>query len=63
MTIPPTSVESERSFSAVGLFVTKFRSRLDDKEFNNLCQLRGYYLKERAENVAGAFNGIKLPKK
>ena len=30
MTVPPTSVEAERAFSAAGLFVTKLRSRLDD---------------------------------
>ena len=28
---PPSSVEEERAFSAVGLFVTKLRSRLSDK--------------------------------
>ncbi|GFX53532.1 neurogenic locus notch 2 [Trichonephila clavipes] len=30
-TIPPTSVEAERAFSAAGLFVTKLRTRLNDK--------------------------------
>ncbi|GFV68213.1 hypothetical protein TNCV_1874951 [Trichonephila clavipes] len=30
-TIPPTSVEAERAFSAAGLFVTKLRTRLSDK--------------------------------
>ena len=30
--IPPTSVESERSFSSTGLFATKIRSRLGDSD-------------------------------
>ncbi|GFU80917.1 hypothetical protein TNCV_1276641 [Trichonephila clavipes] len=30
-TIPPTSVEAEKAFSAAGLFVTKLRTRLRDK--------------------------------
>ncbi|GFW45344.1 hypothetical protein TNCV_4734511 [Trichonephila clavipes] len=30
-TIPPTSVEAERAFSAAGLFLTKLRTRLSDK--------------------------------
>ncbi|GFV67527.1 hypothetical protein TNCV_4622071 [Trichonephila clavipes] len=30
-TIPPTSVEAERAFSAAGLFVIKLRTRLSDK--------------------------------
>ena len=41
--VPPTSVESERAFSAAGLFVTKLRTRLSDKIINALCLLRGYY--------------------
>ena len=43
-TIPATSVEAERAFSAAGLFVTKIRSRLTDKNLNALCLLRGHYL-------------------
>lgn len=41
--IPPTSVESERAFSAAGLFVTKMRTRLSDRSVDCLCYLRAYY--------------------
>ena len=30
LTVPPTSVEAERTFSASGLFLTKLRCRLSD---------------------------------
>lgn len=43
MTIPPTSIESERAFSAAGLFVTKIRSKLSDGAIDNLCFLKNYY--------------------
>jgi hypothetical protein len=46
LTIPPTSVESERAFSAAGLFVTKLRCRLSDKSVNSLCVLRAHYLEK-----------------
>ena len=32
--IPPTSVELERSLSAAGLLVTKLRTRLSDRSMN-----------------------------
>ena len=41
--VPPTSVESERAFSAAGHFVTKLQTQLSDKNINVLCLLRGYY--------------------
>lgn len=46
LTIPPTSIESERSFSATGLFMTKLRSRLGDTTLNALVFLRDYYKRE-----------------
>ncbi|GFW89132.1 uncharacterized protein TNCV_2685661 [Trichonephila clavipes] len=42
-TIPPTSVQVERAFSAAGLFVTKLRTRLSDKSINCLCFLKSYF--------------------
>ena len=41
--ITPTSVESERSFSAAGLFVTKLRTRLSDRSVDLLCLLKSNY--------------------
>ena len=43
LTVPPTSVEAERAFSAAGLICTKLRSRLDDDTVDTLCFLRAYY--------------------
>ena len=42
-TIRPTSVESERAFSALGLFVTKLRNRLSCKTIDILSFLKAYY--------------------
>lgn len=42
-TIPPTSVDSERAFSAAGILCTKFRSRLNDDTIDTLCYLRGFF--------------------
>ncbi|GBM54338.1 hypothetical protein AVEN_259201-1 [Araneus ventricosus] len=36
-TIPPTSTEAERTFSAAGLFITKLRTRLNDESIDCLC--------------------------
>jgi hypothetical protein len=35
--LPPSSVEAERCFSAAGLFTTKLRSNLNDEMIDNLC--------------------------
>ena len=45
-TVKPSSVESERAFSASGNFVTKLRSSLEDKTLNALCFLRAHFQKE-----------------
>lgn len=38
--VPPTSVEAERAFSAAGLFITKLRSKLSDRSIDCLCFLK-----------------------
>ena len=43
MSIQPTSVESERAFSAAGLVCTKIRSRLNDQTLDKLCFLRTFF--------------------
>jgi hypothetical protein len=43
LTVPPTSVEAERAFSAAGIFNTKLRSRLSDQSTDMLCFLRAFY--------------------
>ena len=41
--IPPTTVESERAFSAAGLFITKLRCRMSDESINAMCILRSHF--------------------
>jgi len=43
MTVPPTSVEAERAFSAAGILCSKLRSSLGDNTLDTLCFLRSYY--------------------
>lgn len=43
LTIKPTSVESERAFSAAGLICTKIRTSLSDKTIDPICLLRAYF--------------------
>ena len=42
-TIRPTSLESERAFSAVGRFVTPLRTRLGDDSLDGLVFMRQHY--------------------
>ena len=42
-TLQPTSVESERAFSAAGTICTKIRSSLNDETLDMLCFLKAYY--------------------
>ena len=44
-TIGPTSAEAEGAFSAAGLFITKLRTRLNNRSVDALCFLRAYYKK------------------
>ena len=41
--IKPTSVEPERAFSAMGLFVTKLRNRLNDESLNASIFMHQFY--------------------
>lgn len=43
ITLLPTSVESERAFSAAGYIATDIRCRLADNTLNTLCFLRSYF--------------------
>ena len=44
LSIPPTSVEPERSFSSAGLLCTKIRSRLSDEALNDLVYGKSHML-------------------
>ncbi|KAI5719202.1 hypothetical protein M8J76_006772 [Diaphorina citri] len=43
--VPPTSVEAERAFSAAGYIQNKLRSRLGDESIDNLLFLRAHFQK------------------
>lgn len=43
MTIPPTSVESERTFSIAGILCNKIRSSLGDNTLDQLVFLRYFF--------------------
>jgi len=47
LTIPATSVEAERAFSAAGVLATKVRSRISDTSLDKLCFLRALYYRAR----------------
>lgn len=42
-TIKPTSIESERAFSAAGIICTKIRTSLNDCTLDTICMLRAYF--------------------
>ena len=46
MTIPPTSVESERTFSIAGILCSKIRSSLSDDTLDQLIFLRNFFKKQ-----------------
>jgi hypothetical protein len=43
LTVPPTSVESERAFSAAGVVCSKLQTRLGDETLDSLCMLRTFF--------------------
>jgi len=45
LSIPPTSVESERAFSSAGYLCNKIRTRMSDKTLDSLCFLRSFFRK------------------
>jgi hypothetical protein len=49
LTVPPSSVESERAFSAAGLLCSKIRSSMSDEVLDELVFLRAYYKALRKE--------------
>ena len=52
--IKPTSVESERAFSAMNAFATKIRSPLNDDTMDAMIFLRHYYnVKPKINNYYG----------
>ena len=59
--IPPMSVESEKSFSAAGLFVTKLWTRLSDRSVDRLCLLKlitvGNKFNSEFHRTRDAYNG------
>ena len=46
LSVQPTSVESERVFSAAGLYLTKMRSSLSENSINSLCFLKCEFQKQ-----------------
>ena len=43
LSMKPTSVESERAFSAAGLYLTKLRSNLSENSLNSLCFFKSVF--------------------
>lgn len=47
LSIPPSSIEAERSFSAAGIICTKLRSRLNDTTLSTILLLRAHFKKTK----------------
>lgn len=47
LSVKTTSVESERAFSAAGLYLTKLRSNLSENSLNSLCFLKSVFQNEK----------------
>ena len=50
LSIPPTSVEAERAFSASGVICSRLRTRLGDETLDSLCFLRSYFQKQKHDD-------------
>ena len=48
-TLPASSVEAERTFSAAGLFLPKIRSNLSDGSLDRLVFLRKYFQNKKGQ--------------
>jgi hypothetical protein len=46
--IPPTSVETERAFSSLGLFAKNIRNRPNPETLDALSFLRQYFIKNKS---------------
>ena len=44
LSVPPSSVEAERAFSAAGIVCSRLRTRLGDDTLDNLCFLRSFFV-------------------
>ena len=65
LTVPPTSVEAERAFSAAGICTTKLRSQLSDNSVNTLCFLCSFVfelleVQTVVQTILSLFSGLSL---
>jgi len=44
--LPPSSVEAERCFSAAGLFISNLRSSLSDERIDSLCFACSHFVRK-----------------
>ena len=49
LTLPSTSVESERAFSASEVICTKIRSSMNDETLDAIAFLRAYFIDEKED--------------